>query len=94
MPDTELQARALGCAKQLARLPMQTFVRTRALYRQAHFNTLEGQMELERQQQLVCFAGAEVSEALSAVRERREPDFTKLNSVTDDVARPATAPRS
>jgi 2-(1,2-epoxy-1,2-dihydrophenyl)acetyl-CoA isomerase len=80
VPDAEFRDKVLGCAQQLARLPMQAFARTRALLRQAHMNTLGDHMEWERQQQLVCFAGAEVDEALSAVRERREPDFTKLDS--------------
>lgn len=76
--DDKLMSEAKQLAERLARGPTRGLARTKDLIQRAALNTLDAQLELERDTQRVAGASAEYAEGVSAFKDKREPDFTSL----------------
>lgn len=76
--DDKLMTEATQLAERLARGPTHGLARTKDLIQRAALNTLDAQLELERDTQRVAGASAEYAEGVSAFKDKREPDFTSL----------------
>ena len=65
-------------AQKLVQGPRKTFGRAKKLVRSASTETLESQMELERQEIALSTLETEFQEGVTAFVEKRPPDFRKL----------------
>ncbi len=76
VPDAQLRETSLRLARQAASLSGAAVVRTRQLLNAAVSQDLEAQLEAERAMQRESFAAPDVREGISALLERRAPQFT------------------
>jgi len=75
VPDAKLKEATLEVAKRLARGPSLAFARAKALLNRALINSLESQLENERQEIASSGETEDFQEALSAFFEKRDPKF-------------------
>ncbi len=73
--DDALLAEGMALARQLAQLPAHAVAETRALLDAAERNSLDAQLELERQRQQDLVDRDSFAEGLRAFAERRKPRF-------------------
>ncbi|MGE0097209.1 MAG: enoyl-CoA hydratase-related protein [Hydrogenophaga sp.] len=73
--DDRLQEEAMALATQLAALPAHAILEARAMLDAAERNSLEAQLELERQRQAALIDGESFAEGMRAFVERRKPVF-------------------
>ncbi|MEM6988238.1 MAG: 2-(1,2-epoxy-1,2-dihydrophenyl)acetyl-CoA isomerase PaaG [Pseudomonadota bacterium] len=76
--DDSLMAEATQLAERLANGPTQGLSRTKDLLQRASVNTLDAQLDLERDTQRIAGASAEYAEGVTAFKEKRPPKFTAL----------------
>jgi len=76
--DDSLLADATTLAERLAAGPTQGIGLTKDLLQRASVNSLDTQLDLERDTQRLAGAGAEYAEGVTAFKEKRPPDFTGL----------------
>ena len=75
VPEAKLKEATLEVAKRLARGPSLAFARAKTLLNRALINSLESQLENERQGIALSGETEDFREALSAFFEKREPKF-------------------
>jgi len=75
VPDAKLKEATFEAAKRLARGPSLAFARAKALLNRALINSLESQLENERQEIASSGGTEDFQEALTAFFEKREPKF-------------------
>lgn len=73
--DNNLQTEALAIAKTLADLPTKGIGLTKRLLNRSMFNTLDKQLEYERDMQIVAAATDDYTEGVNAFLEKRKPVF-------------------
>jgi 2-(1,2-epoxy-1,2-dihydrophenyl)acetyl-CoA isomerase len=73
--DNNLQTEALVIAKTLADLPTKGIGLTKRLLNRSMFNTLDKQLEYERDMQVVAAATHDYTEGVNAFLEKRKPVF-------------------
>lgn len=73
--DNNLQVEALVIAKTLADLPTKGIGLTKRLLNRSMFNTLDKQLEYERDMQIVAAATYDYTEGVNAFLEKRKPVF-------------------
>lgn len=76
-PDGTALANALELAQGLARGPRRAQARIKALLGAAAINTLDAQLDLEREHFLDSLFGPEAGEGVEAFRAKRVPDFNR-----------------
>lgn len=76
VPDADLLSAALGIAGRIAARPRHATRMTRRLLREAGNLTLAQTLELSAAYQALAHATADHAEALAAMLEKRQPDFT------------------
>ncbi|TKR56290.1 enoyl-CoA hydratase [Allopusillimonas ginsengisoli] len=76
-PGEALQV-SMALAGQIAAGPMQAMSNIKNLCRQAQYNTLEQQLELEAQYMVQAQGSEESREGISAFLEKRAPDYIRL----------------
>lgn len=76
--DDSLLADATALAERLAAGPTRGIGLTKDLLQRASVNSLDTQLDLERDTQRLAGAGAEYAEGVTAFKEKRPPDFTGL----------------
>ncbi|MEH6470287.1 MAG: 2-(1,2-epoxy-1,2-dihydrophenyl)acetyl-CoA isomerase PaaG [Halopseudomonas sp.] len=74
--DDALMDTALGLARQLASQPTQGFALTRRALQASSTNTLDEQLDLERDLQSLAGRTQDYREGVAAFMEKRSPDFT------------------
>lgn len=74
-PHEELEERTLEIARRLARGPLLSFAKAKALVNSSMFDHLEKQLERERQAIFQCGLTEDFEEGLNAFFEKREPVF-------------------
>ena len=75
VPDAKLKEATLEVAKRLAKGPILAFARAKTLLNRALINSLESQLENERQEIASSGETEDFQEALSAFFEKRKPKF-------------------
>lgn len=73
--DVELAEKSMQQAKQLAELPTKAIGLTKRLLNQSHANTLDQQLELEKQIQVESANSYDYREGVNAFLEKRKPVF-------------------
>jgi 2-(1,2-epoxy-1,2-dihydrophenyl)acetyl-CoA isomerase len=73
--DDQLPSASMEIARQLAELPGHAIAEIRALVAAAESNTLDRQLEMERERQAVLVDGESFAEGVKAFMERRKPVF-------------------
>ncbi|MEM9605436.1 MAG: 2-(1,2-epoxy-1,2-dihydrophenyl)acetyl-CoA isomerase PaaG [Pseudomonadota bacterium] len=76
--DDALMDEATALAERLAAGPTQGLARTKDLLQRAAVNSLDAQLDLERDTQRAAGASAEYAEGVTAFKAKRAPDFTAL----------------
>ena len=76
VPDVELDTRTDEVANKLLRMPPLALKRSKALMRSSETANFENQLQTERQHASKCGGTEDFVEAISAMREKREPRFT------------------
>jgi 2-(1,2-epoxy-1,2-dihydrophenyl)acetyl-CoA isomerase len=75
VPDEEVHAQALAMLEELAKTALHSFAWSKKLMMDSFGNTLETQLELERQGISDCASHAEGQEGIKAFAEKRKPVF-------------------
>lgn len=75
VPDSEVQKEALVMLEGLAKGSLHSFAWSKRLFLESFHNTLETQLELERQGISDCAGHADGQEGIKAFVEKRRPDF-------------------
>jgi 2-(1,2-epoxy-1,2-dihydrophenyl)acetyl-CoA isomerase len=73
--DALLPDSAMQIARALARLPSGIAIELRRSLKQSHENTLDAQLDYERERQCVLIESAAFREGVNAFREKRQPVF-------------------
>ncbi|WP_233884625.1 enoyl-CoA hydratase-related protein [Paraburkholderia flagellata] len=73
--DVQLFESALQIARALARLPSGIAIELRQSLKRSQVNTLDAQLDYERQRQCVLIESAAFTEGVNAFREKRQPVF-------------------
>lgn len=75
VPDSELQKEALVILEEMSKRSLHSFAWSKRLFLESFTNTLETQLELERQGISVCAGHPDGQEGLKAFLEKRKPVF-------------------
>ena len=75
VPDSEVQKEALAMLEKLSRTSLHSFAWSKRLFLESFQNTLETQLELERQGISDCAGHPDGQEGISAFVEKRKPKF-------------------
>jgi 2-(1,2-epoxy-1,2-dihydrophenyl)acetyl-CoA isomerase len=75
VPDSEVQKEALAMLEKLSRTSLHSFAWSKRLFLESFQNTLETQLELERQGISDCAGHPDGHEGISAFVEKRKPKF-------------------
>ena len=78
VPDSDLLATATATAQKLATKPSGALLASKRLLKQASIGQLKEAIKSETQEFMERVSGAEAKEAISAIREKRPPNFTKI----------------
>lgn len=78
--DAALHDEAMQLARQLAKLPGHAVLETRSAYAAAARNDLTAQLQHEAERQAVLIDRPEFEEGVRAFLEKRDPDFTRIDS--------------
>ena len=78
VPDSDLLATATATAQKLAAKPSGALLASKRLLKQASIGQLKEAIKSETQEFMERVSGAEAKEAISAIREKRPPNFTKI----------------
>ncbi len=79
LPAEQLEDEALAVANRLGGLPLRGFSRLKQLIKGSRNNSLAENLQLERELQVPGFREDSFVEGLSALMERRAPDFSQFN---------------
>jgi len=75
VPDSEVQKEALSMLEKLSRTSLHSFAWSKRLFLESFSNTLETQLELERQGISACAGHPDGQEGIKAFVEKRKPEF-------------------
>jgi 2-(1,2-epoxy-1,2-dihydrophenyl)acetyl-CoA isomerase len=76
VPDELLQETAIKTAVLLSEMPTKGIALTKKLLNESFFNTLEKQLDRERDLQIEAADSADYKEGVQAFLEKRKPKFT------------------